>query len=115
MAIFLMLKPTEPEQKGLSIKQQLLQLDLLGEFFLLPCIVSLLLALQRGGSTYPYSDGKIIALFVLFGVLATAFVAVQWWKPETATIPKRIVMNRDIIAAGGFIFCLAAGMIIMIL
>jgi hypothetical protein len=112
--IFFVLKPSEPSQKGLTIRQQLGQLDLLGEFFLLPCIVCLLLALQWGGSTYPWSDGRIIALFVLFGVLLIAFVAVQVWKPETATIPARIIANRSIIGGMWFVFCLASAMMILV-
>jgi hypothetical protein len=35
--------------------------------------VSLLLALQWGGSKYAWDNGRIIALFVLFGILITAF------------------------------------------
>lgn len=112
--LMFILKPTEPSQKGLTIKQQLQQLDLLGEFFLLPCIICLLLALQWGGSTYPFSDGRIIALFVLFGVLFIAFGAVQLRKPETATIPKRIIMDRSMLAAMWFTFCVASSMMLMV-
>ena len=114
LVIFFVLKPSEASQKGLTIRQQLGQLDLLGEFFLLPCIVCLLLALQWGGSTYPWSNGRIIALFVLFGVLLIGFVAVQVWKPETATIPARIIANRSIIGGMWFVFCLASAMMILV-
>lgn len=112
--LFFLLKPTEPAQKGLTIRQQLGRLDLLGEFFLFPCIICLLLALQWGGSTYPFSDGRIIALFVVFGVLLLAFVAVQVWKPETATIPRRIIANRSILAGMWFVFCLGAAMMLLV-
>lgn len=112
--LMFILKPTEPTQKGLTIKQQLAKLDLLGEVFLLPCIICLLLALQWGGSTYPFNDGRIIALFVLFGVLLIAFAAVQVLKPETATIPGRIVKDRSILAAMWFVFCVASGMMLMV-
>ena len=114
LIIFFILKPTEARQKGLPIKQQLAQLDLLGEFFLLPCIICLLLGLQWGGSTYPWNDGRIIALFVLFGVLFIAFAAVQAWKPETATLPKSILLNRTILAGMWFVFCLASAMMILV-
>lgn len=112
--LLFILKPTEPTQKGLTIKQQLQKLDLLGEFFLLPCIICLLLALQWGGSTYPFSDGRIIALFVLFGLLLIAFIAVQVLMPETATIPKRIIMDRSILAGMWFVFCIASAMMLLV-
>lgn len=112
--ITFMLKANEASQKGLTIRQQLGQLDLLGEFFLLPSVVCLLLALQWGGSTYPWSNGRIIALFVLFGVLLICFILVQIWKPETATIPARIIKNRSIIGSMWFVFCLASAMMILV-
>jgi hypothetical protein len=114
VVIFIILKPSEPSQKGLTIRQQLGQLDLFGEFFLLPCIVCLLLALQWGGSVYSWGDGRIIALFVLFGLLFIGFVTVQIWKPETATIPRRIISNRSIIGGMLFVFCLASAMMILV-
>ena len=112
--ILFLLKPSEPSQKGLTIKQQLLKLDLLGELFLLPCIICLLLALQWGGSTYAWSDGRIIALFTLFGVLLIAFVVVQVFMQDTATIPARIIKDRSIIGSMWFTFCLASTMMLLV-
>ncbi|KAF5014224.1 hypothetical protein F66182_14864, partial [Fusarium sp. NRRL 66182] len=40
--------------------------DPLGNTFFISAIICLLLALHWGGDTYPYSNGRIIALFVLF-------------------------------------------------
>lgn len=108
------LKPTEAPQKGLTIREQLAKLDLLGELFLLPCIVCLLLALQWGGSTYPWSNGRIIALFTLFGVLLIAFIVVQVFKPDTATIPGSIIANRSIIGSMWFTFCMASAMLLLV-
>ena len=68
-----------------SIIAKLAQFDPLGTALFVPSIICLLLALQWGGTTYPWSDGRIIALFVLFGVLLIAFVAVQIWMGESAT------------------------------
>ena len=104
----LILKPTEPFKKGLSAKEKLFQLDPLGTFFLLPCLVCLLLALQWGGSSLSWSNGKIIALLVVFGVLLAAFIIVQITMQKTAQIPARIIKNRSIIAGGCFVFCVAA-------
>jgi len=110
-AIFFMLKKNPPQFTDLTIRQQLARLDLLGEFFLLPCIVCLLLGLQWGGSTYAWSDGRIIALFTLFAAFFVAFVLVQIFMQKTATLPASVVGNRNIIAAMWLTFCIASAML----
>ena len=115
IVFFILNLPTKSHfGSGMTIRQILLRLDPLGNLFLLPSIVSLLLALQWGGTTHPWSDARIIALLVLFGVLLIAFIAVQIWKKETGTIPLHIIKQRSIACATIFIFFVGASMITMI-
>jgi hypothetical protein len=79
-------------------KEQINQLDPIGNLCLLPGVVSLLLALQWGGTKYAWKDARIIALFILFGLLMIAFIAVQIWKKEKATVPPRLAKMRTMIA-----------------
>ncbi|KAK3677024.1 hypothetical protein LTR78_003229 [Recurvomyces mirabilis] len=110
--IIFILKPPQPQFKGLTLRQRLAKLDLLGELFLFPCIICLLLALQWGGSTYAWNNGRIIALFTLFGVLLIAFVLVQIFMQKTATISASVINNRSIIAGMWLTFCIASTMLI---
>ncbi|KAI9851820.1 MAG: hypothetical protein M1838_002678 [Thelocarpon superellum] len=112
--IAFVLKPTPAGEKGVPLKQQFLQLDPLGIFFIVPSLVCLLLALQWGGSAYDWSDGRIVALLVVFAVLILAFTLVQIFKNDTATIPARIIKNRSILAAQAYIFCLGSAMLVLI-
>jgi hypothetical protein len=89
----------------LTTKQKLKQLDLVGEMFLFPSIISLLLALQWGGSTYSWIDGKIIGLFVVFAVCLIGFILVQIFMQGSATIPGRVIKNRSILSALWLAFC----------
>ena len=114
LIIVLILKLPNQKISGNSLRQKFLQLDPLGNIFLLPCIVCLLLALEWGGSTYAWKDGRIIALLVISGVLAIIFVAVQCWKQETATVPPRILKQRSMASGFCSAFCLGASMIVMI-
>ncbi|KAJ6579591.1 major facilitator superfamily domain-containing protein [Mycena vulgaris] len=84
------------------------QFDPLGTIVFIPAIVSLLLALQWGGSKYPWGNGRIIGLFVVFGILISGFIAIQIWKQELATVPPRILKKRSIMAASWFSLCLGA-------
>lgn len=70
-------------------------------------IICLLLALQWGGSKYPWGEGRIIALFVLFGVLLIAFIAIQFWKQDNATVPPRVLKQRSV--ASGALFSVTLG------
>jgi MFS family permease len=114
LVIILTLKPTPPAEPGLTIRQQLAMLDLLGELFLLPCLICLLLALQWGGSTYAWSNWRIILLLVLFGVCLIAFIVTEIFTQETATIQAHVIKNRSMISAMWFMFCLASVMLMFI-
>jgi hypothetical protein len=60
------------------------QLDVEGSIAFIPSIVCLLLALQWGGTAYAWSDGRIIALLIIFAILILVFVGIQIWKKELA-------------------------------
>src|SRR5450432_1365575 len=96
------------------LRQQLTRLDPLGTLVFLPGIVCLLLALQCGGSTYPWSSAQIVALFVLAGVLLSAFIAIQLWKGENATVPPRIISQRSVACGVVYATCVGGAMISLI-
>ncbi|KAL2049759.1 hypothetical protein ABVK25_009982 [Lepraria finkii] len=106
--------PERKNEVSIGFKERVKQFDPIGTVFFLPCIICLLLALQWGGSKYPWSDGKVIALFVVFGVLAICFVGVQLWKQDNATVPPRIIRKRSIAFGCWFVFCLGASFFIFI-
>ncbi|KAI0403075.1 major facilitator superfamily domain-containing protein [Xylaria palmicola] len=89
-------------------------LDPLGFILFVPSIVSVLIALQFGGSTYSFSDGRVIALFVVFGVTLIAFIGVQAWLGEKATIPPRVGLQRTIWSASLVSFLLSGAFFLLI-
>jgi len=105
-----------PEQKRVpaSVWTHIKRLDPLGTLFFLPGVVCLLLALQWGGSTYPWNSWRIIPLFALFAALMIAFTVVQIMMPETATLPGRVVKQRSIWAGAMFTFFLSASMLMLV-
>ncbi|KAG6001557.1 hypothetical protein E4U21_004097 [Claviceps maximensis] len=103
----------EQSQRG-TLWEQLRSFDLLGTFLFIPGVVSLLLALQWGGTKYAWKDGRIIALFVVFAVLMAGFVAVQVWLQEKATVPPRLLLNRTVWTCAVFGACLGASFFIMV-
>ncbi|EEU46912.1 uncharacterized protein NECHADRAFT_36043 [Fusarium vanettenii 77-13-4] len=94
-----------------TLKRQFIRMDPIGTVLFLPGIVCLILALQWGGASYPWSDGRIIALFVVAGVLLLAFIGVQIWRQEDATTPPRIVSQRSVACGIVYAMCIGGGMI----
>jgi MFS family permease len=78
---------------------QLKRMDPFGILAFVPAIVSLLLCLQWGGTKYQWGNVRIIALFVLFGVFGTIWCIVQIWKQDEATVPPRLLKNRNVLGA----------------
>lgn len=95
-------------------KELIAEIDLLGSFFFLPAIISLLLALQWGGTKYDWSDGRIIALFVIFGVLILIFMYIQYWGQDRATVPPRLIKNRNVWGSAWYSMAIGASYFVLV-
>jgi predicted MFS family arabinose efflux permease len=113
IVLFLHLDEKKPV---MTLRKKLTMLDPLGMLLFLPSIVCLLLALQWGGSKYPWSDGRVIALLVVFGVLFLAFIAAQTvTRHTTALVPSRIILQRSVAFGAWFQFCTGSAMMAVVL
>ncbi|KAL4735815.1 major facilitator superfamily domain-containing protein [Aspergillus similis] len=90
------------ENREPGIGNQIRQMDVPGSLCLLPGIICLLLALQWGGTKYDWGNGRIIALFVLAGVLLSGFTIIQYFSGDRATVPPRVFGNRNVWGAALF-------------
>jgi EmrB/QacA subfamily drug resistance transporter len=112
--VFFFHSPPRKAEASVSWRQRANQLDLWGTVVFIVDIVCCLLALQWGGSRYPWSNWRIILCFVLFGVLTVVFLIIQYYKGENATVPFRVVKQRSVAAACWFAFCLGGTFFVMI-
>ncbi|KAL5041605.1 major facilitator superfamily domain-containing protein [Aspergillus fruticulosus] len=118
LCAFLLRTPPNRHAQPLSSTEKLKQFDLVGTVTLTGSLVSLLLALQWGGSTYPWKNARVIALFVVAAVLAAAFVLAQALpssKITARTIPPSITASRSVWAAGSYAMCITGGVYVAIL
>jgi len=74
-------------------------IDLPGTLIIVPCVTCLLIALQFGSIRFGWINGRTIALFVRFRLLA-----VSSWGGK-ASIPARTIKKRSILAAFWFLAC----------
>jgi MFS family permease len=108
LSIILFFKsPKVQKSAAIGFFERAKQFDIFGCFIFVPAIICLLLALQWGGSKYPWSNGRIIGLLVTFGVLIIIFIGIQKLMQDNATVPPRIIKNRSIWA--GILFSTMLG------
>jgi len=62
----------------------------------------LILALQWGGTVYPWKSPKIYGLFIGFFLVIVVFIVLQIKLGDEATIPIGILKNRSVVAAALF-------------
>ncbi|KAK1623867.1 major facilitator superfamily domain-containing protein [Colletotrichum phormii] len=84
--------------------QLLNSMDPIGTVLLMPFMVCLLLALQWGDTTYAWSNWRIILCLCLFGVLFLAWLGIQYYRGDDATLPLRLIRQRSV--ASGMAFML---------
>ncbi|KAL8661130.1 MAG: hypothetical protein Q9202_005892 [Teloschistes flavicans] len=111
--VFLVNIPS-PEKASTTSLEKIKELDPLGNLVFLPAVVCLLLALQWGGSKYDWSNGRIIALLVLFGILIIVWFAIQVWEKKMATLPLHILRQRSVAAGAFYSICLGAIMMVWV-
>lgn len=97
-----------------GLKEQVKQMDAPGTLILLPAVVCLLIALQWGGTKYPWGNGRIIALLVLAVVLLSVFVFIEYRSGDRATLPFRVLKNRNIWGSSIFGSCVVASFFTML-
>ncbi|KAH9231094.1 hypothetical protein K456DRAFT_1751592 [Colletotrichum gloeosporioides 23] len=91
-----------------KLSSKIKEFDIIGLSVFFACMVCLLLALQWGGSEYPWSSGPMIALLVLFAVMLVAFVTSQIWKGDKAALPPRLMKQRNVAFACLYAACIDA-------
>jgi MFS family permease len=112
--VFFFRSPKRAIQNSVGFMGRLKEFDPFGTVVFIPAVICLLLALEWGGTKYSFANGRIIALFVIFGVLVITFIGIQFWKGDTATVPPRIMNQRTMIGGSLFIFCFGASFFLFI-
>ena len=84
--------------------QKIMKLDLIGCILFVGSIVMFFLALQWGGSEYPWDSATIIGMLVGFAVLILIFIAWQVYRGDAALIPISLLADRSMLLSLIFAF-----------
>lgn len=108
--VFFALKIDVKNRTSLSLKQKVVELDLVGNLLFIPSLTCLFLALSWAGTKYPWNSGTVIGLLITFAVLLALFAYDQKRRGDKATLPPRILGNRSVLAGFVFALCTNAAM-----
>ena len=104
----------QSKSEGPSFLKLLMDLDYLDVITIVPCVVSLLLALQLGGSISFWSDARSIVPLVLPVILLGTLLHSQSWKGDEAVLPPRIAKPRVVFISAIYSGSLDAIYLVMI-
>ncbi|OBR02691.1 Major facilitator superfamily transporter [Colletotrichum higginsianum IMI 349063] len=107
MALLFNQPPRPDDRERKTVLEKAMQVDPVGTLALMPAVICLLLALQWGGTKYPWGDPRVIVLIVFFGILSVAFVFIQAKSGKNATLPIKVITQRSVAAACWFSVCTA--------
>lgn len=105
--------PKSPPKESKTLKEYIMRFDPIGTILFAPSIICLLLALQWGGTTYKWSDSRIIVLLVVFAVLFVGFLTVQPFMGDNATLNKKVVFSRHTACAALYCLCVSSAFFVM--
>ncbi|CAI7652177.1 unnamed protein product [Penicillium glandicola] len=107
--IFVFKQPPSPKGGDESLLSKIKQLNIPSLLVFTGSVVCLLLALQWGGTTYPWSSRQVVAPLVVAGVSFAAFLAYETLRKDEAMIPRSVILNRTAGLCMLYAFCSSAG------
>ena len=99
--ILLFCLPSFQPQPGTPLLTKLRELDWLGVVLNAALYATWVIALTFGGATWAWSDGRTIAVFVVFGAVLIAFMITQYFPilttPENRLFPIEFLKRRSLV------------------
>ncbi|KIK69223.1 hypothetical protein GYMLUDRAFT_237048 [Collybiopsis luxurians FD-317 M1] len=96
-----------PRRESSSVRplwRQLNEIDFLGAALFVSSSISLMLALQWGGTLYAWRNARIWGLFVVSVLLFIAFIIWQKLRKETALLPLNLLFQRSVLVSTAISF-----------
>lgn len=89
-----------------GLKQLAARVDVLGTLTLIAGTVTLVLGLNWGGRTYPWSSPQVIACIVVGLAILCAFVLIEKYYAKEPIIPGRLfTRNATLASVNAFMYC----------
>ena len=116
--IYVFLLPSFQPQPDVTIFTKLKDLDWLGALLNAAIYVTFVMIFTFGGSIWPWNDGRVITLFVVFGVVLLAFIVTQYYAilttKERRLFPGQFLRSRSLVLLYVCTACLGASLYVAI-
>ncbi len=96
--------PLKREADKSAVHEIALAFDPIGTVLLLSSLICFILAMQWGGISKDWDSSTVIGLIVGWFVMSVLFAINEWYQGDRALVVFRILKNRSIGTACGFIF-----------
>ena len=96
--------PSAAKPKSATLREKLMQIDIVGVILVMGAVISYILALHYGGQTYAWDSSQVVGLLVGFVVLSAAFAAWEWCQEDRAMVPFRLARDRVYLVSSVFAF-----------
>ena len=96
--------PSAAKPKSASLREKLLQIDVVGVVLVMGAVISYILALHYSGQTYPWNSSQVVGLLVGFIMLSAAFLVWEWCQEDRAMVPFRLAKKRVYLVSSVFAF-----------
>jgi MFS family permease len=106
--------PAHAKPAVASLKEKLLQMDMVGAALVTGAAISFILAMQYGGQTQPWNSSVVIGLIVGFAAIAAAFAAWEFVQGDRAMVTPRLVRDRNVWVSSAAAFFLAGSYFVVI-
>ncbi|KAH0282400.1 MFS general substrate transporter [Aureobasidium namibiae CBS 147.97] len=104
IVFFFFKPPNSAKPVQATLKEKLLQMDLIGAAIMIGLIISYILALQYGGQTHSWKSSQVIGLLVGFVLLVAVFILWEIYQKERAMIVPRLFLERHIWVGSLYMF-----------
>ncbi|KAI4197919.1 MAG: hypothetical protein LQ350_005622 [Teloschistes chrysophthalmus] len=101
---FFFTTPSAAAPKAATLREKILQIDLVGVVLAMAAVISYILALHYGGVIHPWNSSVVIGLLVGFVVLSVAFGLWEWCQEDRAMIPFRLAGQRTYLVMSAYAF-----------
>lgn len=104
----------ENPDRSASMRERFLQMDFPGLILVVGAMQCLLLALYWAGVSKSWDSNDVIGTILGFGLLAVAFIAVEYQQSQYAMLVHHVLKKREVWVGSAFSFFISGSLFVLV-